>query len=471
LTRYDAVVVGSGPNGLAAGITLAETGRSVLLLEAKESIGGGTRTAELTLPGYHHDICSAVHPLGLGSPFFRRHDLAQYGLEWIQPDLPLAHPFDDGTAAALHRSIDETAGTLEQDGPAYRRLIAPLTRDWQKIIHEFLGPLRFPRHPLAMTRFGIPALLPASTLAHLLFKSQRGRGFFAGLAAHSILPMERSPSASFGLMLAILGHGVGWSIPKGGSKSIAQAMAAHFRALGGKIETNHPVHSLKALPKTNIIMLAVTPRQFIEMAGNEMPGRYRRQLEKYRHGPGVFKLDWALSEPIPWTNSDCRRAGTVHLGSTLDEIAASERAVWRGDNTDKPYVIVVQSSLFDACRAPDGRHTVWAYCHVPHGSTLDRTAAIESQIERYAPGFKETILARHAMTTHDFQQYNPNYIGGDINGGVQDLGQLFTRPVIRPNPYSTPLKGVYLCSSATPPGGGVHGMCGYYSAKSALKNT
>jgi phytoene dehydrogenase-like protein len=470
LTRYDAIVVGSGPNGLAAGITLAETGRSVLLLEAKETIGGGTRTAELTLPGYHHDICSAVHPLGLGSPFFRRLDLAQYGLEWIQPDLPLAHPFDDGTAAALHRSIDETADTLERDGRAYRRLIAPLTRDWQKIIHEFLGPLRFPRHPLAMTRFGIPALFPASTLAHLLFKSERGRGFFAGLAAHSILPMERSPSASFGLMLAILGHGVGWPIPKGGSKSIAQAMATHFRALGGKIETNHPVQSLKALPKTNIIMLAVTPRQFIEMAGDEMPGRYRRQLEKYRHGPGVFKLDWALSEPIPWTNGDCRRAGTVHLGSTLGEIAASERAVWRGDNADKPYVIVVQSSLFDGCRAPDGRHTVWAYCHVPHGSTLDRTAAIESQIERYAPGFNETILARHAMTTHDFQQYNPNYIGGDINGGVQDLGQLFTRPVIRPNPYSTPLKGVYLCSSATPPGGGVHGMCGYFAAKSALEN-
>jgi phytoene dehydrogenase-like protein len=453
---------------LAAGITLAESGRSVLLLEAKETIGGGMRTAELTLPGYQHDICSAVHPLGLGSPFFRRLDLAQYGLDWIQPDLPLVHPFDDGSAAALHRSIEETAETLGQDGRAYRRLIAPLTRDWQKIIHEFLGPLRFPRHPLAMTRFGIPALFPAAALSKLLFRD-KGQGFFAGLAAHSILPMERVPSASFGLMLAILGHGVGWPIPRGGSQAIAQALAAHFRALGGKIETDRPVSALKSLPTADLVMLAVTPKQFIQMAGEALPDRYRRQLENYRHGPGVFKLDWALSGPIPWRSPDCRRAGTVHLGSTLGEIAASERTVWRGNNVDKPYVIVVQSSLFDDCRAPNGHHTAWAYCHVPHGSTEDRTAAIESQIERYAPGFRETILGRHAMTTHDLQQYNPNYIGGDINGGVQDLGQLFTRPVVRLNPYSTPLKGVYLCSSATPPGGGVHGMCGYFAAESALR--
>jgi phytoene dehydrogenase-like protein len=447
---------------------LAETGRSVLLLEAKETIGGGMRTAELTLPGFHHDICSAVHPLGLGSPFFRRLDLAQYGLEWIQPDLPLAHPFDDGSAAALHRSIEETAATLDQDGRAYRRLIAPLTRDWQKIIHEFLGPLRFPRHPLAMARFGIPALFPAATLAKLLFRGEKGRGFLAGLAAHSIMPMEKIPSASFGLMLAILGHGVGWPIPKGGSESIAQALAAHFRALGGTIETGHPVHSLSDLPTAELIMLAITPKQFINIAGDKMPARYRRQLENYRYGPGVFKLDWALSDPIPWRSPDCRRAGTVHLGPTLGEIATSEQAMWHGEHAEKPYVIVVQSSLFDPCRAPNDRHTAWAYCHVPHGSTVDRTAAIENQIERFAPGFCDTILARHAMTTHDYQQYNPNYIGGDINGGVQDLGQLFTRPVARLNPYSTPLKGVYLCSSATPPGGGVHGMCGYFAAESAL---
>ena len=467
---YDAIVVGSGPNGLAAGITLAETGRSVLLLEAKDTIGGGTRTAELTLPGYQHDICSAVHPLGLGSPFFRRLDLAQYGLEWIQPDLPLAHPFDDGSAAALHRSIDETAATLGRDARSYRRLITPLTRKWQRIIHEFLGPLRFPRYPFTMARFGLPALFPASGLAKLLFKEEKARGFFAGLAAHAIIPLEHIATASFGLMLGILGHGVGWPVARGGSQSIADALASHFRALGGAIETNHPVSSLRELPPARIVMLAVTPKQFLGMAGDELPGRYRRQLEGYRYGPGVFKLDWALSEPVPWKNGDCRRAGTVHLGATLAEISASERAMWQGKHSDKPYVLVVQSSLFDDARAPDGGHTAWAYCHVPHGSTADRTAAIEAQIERFAPGFGDTILRRHSMTTHDYQQYNPNYIGGDINGGVQDLGQLFTRPVPRFDPYSTPLKGVYLCSSATPPGGGVHGMCGYFAARSALRN-
>jgi phytoene dehydrogenase-like protein len=454
---------------LAAGITLAETGRSVLLLEAKESIGGGMRTAELTLPGFHHDVCSAVHPLGLGSPFFRGLDLAQYGLEWIQPEIPMAHPFDNGSAAALRRSVEETAEMLGKDGRNYRRLVGPLAKDWQKIIHEFLGPLRFPRHPLAMTRFGIPALAPASLLAKLLFKEEKARGFFAGLAAHCMMPIERVATASFGLMLAILGHGVGWPIPKGGSESIGLAMAAHFRAVGGKIETGHPVESLNELFNADLVMLAITPKQFIEIAGEEMPGRYRRQLENYRYGPGVFKLDWALSDPIPWQNTDCQQAGTVHLGPTLGEISISEQAMWRGNYANKPYVIVVQSSLFDKCRAPDGRHTAWAYCHVPHGSEVDRTAAIEDQIERFAPGFRDTIMARHAMTTQDYQQYNPNYIGGDINGGIQDLGQLFTRPVVRLDPYSTPLKGVYLCSSATPPGGGVHGMCGYFAAQSALR--
>ncbi|MFZ0547836.1 MAG: NAD(P)/FAD-dependent oxidoreductase [Candidatus Promineifilaceae bacterium] len=470
MTKYDAVVVGSGPNGLAAGITLAESGRSVLLLEGNERIGGGTRTAELTLPGFHHDVCSAVHPLGLGSPFFRRLDLAPYGLKWVQPDLPLAHPFDDGTAAALHRSIEETAETLGKDGRAYRRLIGPLTRDWEKIIYEFLGPLRFPRHPLAMARFGLPALFPAAGLAKLLFRGEKARGFYAGLAAHSILPMERLPSASFGLMLAMLGHGVGWPAPRGGSQAISKALAAHFRALGGEIMTGHPVTSLQSLPSADLVFLAVTPKQFVAMAGDELPAGYRRRLGKYRYGPGVFKLDWALSDPIPWRSAECRRAGTVHLGATLAEISASERAAWRGDYGDRPYVIVVQPSLFDDCRAPEGQHTAWAYCHVPNGSTVDRTAAVEAQIERFAPGFRDTILGRHTFTAHELQHYNPNYIGGDINGGVQDLAQLFTRPLPQLNPYSTPLKGVYLCSSSTPPGGGVHGMCGYFAAKSALKD-
>jgi phytoene dehydrogenase-like protein len=469
MADYDAIIVGSGPNGLAAGITLARQGWRVLLLEAKATVGGGMRTAELTLPGFHHDICSAIHPLGMGSPFFKTLDLAEYGLEWIQPELPLAHPFDDGTAVALHQSLEETAAQLGDDGSTYRRLFAPLVADWDKIAREFLGPLSLPRHPLAMAKFGLRAVWPTTTFAKTLFRTERARALFAGLAAHAIMPLEWPLTAAFGLMLGTLGHKVGWPLPQGGSQSIADALAAYLTDLGGEIVTNHEVKSLAELPPARAVLLDVTPRQLLAIAGEALPPSYRRQLENYRYGPGVFKLDWALSEPIPWRAAACRRAGTVHLGPTLDEMALSERVIWQGKVAERPYTLVTQQSLFDDSRAPVGQHTGWAYCHVPNGSTVDMTAAIEAQIERFAPGFRDTILARHTMSTHDFQQYNPNYIGGDINGGVQNWRQLFTRPVPRLNPYTTPLPNVFLCSSATPPGGGVHGMCGYHAAQTVLR--
>jgi phytoene dehydrogenase-like protein len=469
--EYDAIVVGSGPNGLAAAITLVRQGWRVLLLEAKDTIGGGMRTAELTLPGFHHDICSAIHPLGMGSPFFQSLPLADYGLRWIQPNLPLAHPFDDGTAVALHQSLDETAAQLGTDGANYRRLLAPLVADWDKIAREFLGPLSLPRHPLAMAKFGMRALWPTTTLARTLFRTEQARALFAGLAAHSIMPLEWPLTAAFGLMLGTLAHRVGWPLPQGGSQAIANALAAFFTDLGGEIVTNHEVKSLAQLPSARAVLLDVTPQQILAIAGEQLPTGYRRQLEKYQYGPGVFKIDWALSEQIPWRAAACRRAGTVHLGSTLEEIALSERLIWRGEVAERPYTLVTQQSLFDETRAPAGQHTGWAYCHVPNGSTVDMTAAIEAQMERFAPGFGDIVLARHTMTTHDFQLYNANYIGGDINGGVQNWRQLFTRPVPRLNPYTTPLKNLFICSSATPPGGGVHGMCGYHAAQTVLRRS
>lgn len=468
--EFDALVVGSGPNGLAAAVTLAKQGWRVKVLEAKETIGGGTRTAELTLPGFHHDVCSAIHPLGLGSPFFRSLDLGAYGVEWIQPDLPLAHPFDDGTAIEVHQSLETTKQHLGRDGTAYGRLLEPLVRNWDALAHEFLGPLRLPRHPLTMTQFGLRALWPAKTTAQVLFRDEKTRAFFAGLSAHAIMPLEWPTTTAFGLMLATLAHVVGWPLPRGGSQAIADALAACLVDLGGEIEPGHEVKSLRELPDVRAVLFDVTPRQLLQIAGDQLPSSYRDKLQKYRHGPGVFKIDWALSEPIPWKAEACRRAGTVHIGATLEEISASEQLVWKGEHSRRPYTLVTQQSLFDSSRAPDGQHTGWAYCHVPHGSTEDMTAAIEAQIERFAPSFRDCVLARHTMNTQDFQRYNPNYIGGDINGGVQNWRQLFTRPVPRLDPYSTPLPKVFLCSSSTPPGGGVHGMCGFHAAQSVLRN-
>ena len=469
--KYDAVVVGAGPNGLAAAITLARAGRSVLVIEAKATIGGGARTGELTLPGFRHDICSAIHPLGLGSPFMRSLPLERLGVEWIQPDLPLAHPLDDGTAVGLYRSVAETAASIGRDGGAWRALLAPLAADWEKLAPTLLGPHPFSPHLIALARFGIPGLLPANLMPRLIFREERARALFAGLAAHSFLDFGKIFSSSFGLVLGMLGHAVGWPIPKGGSQSIVDGMAAYLRELGGEIVCGWEVETLDELPKSRAILLDVTPRQLLKLTGEKLPASYRRRLQGYRYGPGVFKIDYALSAPVPWTAPECHRAGTVHVGGPLAQIAASERATNRGELSERPYVLVAQQSLFDDSRAPAGKHTLWAYCHVPHGSTADRAEAIEAQIERFAPGFRETILARSARNTQAIHAYNPNYIGGDINGGVQDIRQLWTRPLPAWPPYATPLPGLFLCSSSTPPGGGVHGMCGYHAAQAALSHS
>jgi phytoene dehydrogenase-like protein len=465
----DAVVVGSGPNGLAAAITLARAGRSVLVVERADTIGGGTRSAELTEPGFVHDVCSAIHSLTASSPFFAELRLAEHGLELVHPQAPLAHPLDDGTAVLLERSVDETASGLGADGEAYRRLFAPLVRDADRLVPSLLGPRPIPRHPLVAARFGLPALRSAVGLARR-FEGERAKALFVGIAAHSIQSLRRSPTASFGLVLGLFAHAYGWPLARGGSQTIADSMAAYLRSLGGQIETGRPVSSIDELPGAEATLLDLTPKGVIEVAGHRLPDRYLHALRRYRYGPGVFKVDWALDGPVPWTAQDCLRAATVHLGGTAAEIVESEEAVWRGEAAERPFVLVVQQSLFDDSRAPAGKHTLWAYCHVPSGSTVDMTERIEAQVERFAPGFRGRILARHTMGPGEMEAYNPNYVGGDINGGVQDLRQLWTRPALRWNPYSTPVKGLYLCSSATPPGGGVHGMCGYHAARAALRS-
>ncbi len=469
--EHDAIVVGSGPNGLAAAITLARAGCAVRVLEANATIGGGVRSGELTLPGFTHDVCSAIHPLALSSPFFQTLPLANYGLEWIQPPIALAHPLDDGSAAALHRSLEETAGSLGPDGPAWGDLMRPLVRDWEKLRSEFLQPmLHLPRHPVTLACFGVQAILPAGMLARFRFRNSLARALFAGNAAHSFLPLETVASAAFGLVLGAAGHAVGWPLPRGGARTIANALAAHLRELGGEIETNCRIENLGQLPPARAVLFDTTCWQFSRIAGDQLPARYRERLERFRHAPGVFKIDYALSAPVPWRAAECRSAGTLHLGGTLEEIAAGEREVAEGRHPERPFVLVAQQSLFDPTRAPEGRHTLWAYCHVPHGSERDMTEAIEHQIERFAPGFRDCMLARHTLDTARLERANPNLIGGDINGGAANLWQLIARPVLSPTPYRTPLRGFYLCSSSTPPGGGVHGMCGYHAARAALRD-
>jgi phytoene dehydrogenase-like protein len=468
--EYDAVIVGSGPNGLAAAITLARAGCSVLVCEANTTIGGGARSAELTLPGFVHDVCSAVHPLAAGSPFFKTLPLERLGLAWIQPEIPLAHPFDDGTAACLYRDVDFTAEQLRGDSRAYRRMMSRLARNWEKLANEFLQPmLHLPRHPVALARFGIPALWPASSLAKTLFKHEPARALFGGIAAHSFLPLESIASSAFGLVLGMAGHAVGWPIPRGGSQAIANALADYLRELGGKIETNHRIEDLNDLPKSRVVLLDVSVWEFLRIARGQMPPAYTHRLESFQHAPGIFKIDYALSKRIPWKAEACRRAGTIHLGGTLDEIAAAERDVARGRIPERPFTLVAQQSLFDETRAPRGQHTLWAYCHVPFGCDTDMSDRIESQIERFAPGFRDCILARHMMGAADLEKSNLNLAGGDINGGAANLMQLIARPILSPKPYRTPLRGVYLCSASTPPGGGVHGMCGYHAARLALR--
>ena len=465
-----AVVVGSGPNGLAGALELARAGLDVDLYEAEEIVGGGVRSLELTLPGFVHDVCSAIHPLGAQSPFFRSLDL---DVEWVQPDAQAAHPLDDGTAVLLERDLETTADGLGVDGEAYKKLVAPLVEHWPLVEPVLIGPL--PPSALALARLArtlgprpaLHALASARSLAESTFTTERARAFFAGLSSHSMLPLERRPSAGFGLSLLVLGHVFGWSFPRGGAQRLTDALVAQLAKDGVRVHTSSPVDEL---PAADVVLGDVAPRELLRLAHGRFPERYERALRRYRHGPGAFKLDWALSEPIPWRAPEVSRAATVHLGGTLDELSASEWAAWTGRKGPAPFVLLAQHTRFDPSRAPAGKHTAWAYCHVPNGSREDYTEAIEAQVERFAPGFRETVLARSAWGPAEIEGHNRNLVGGDINCGAMDLGQLFTRPVRSRVPYRTPLEGVYLCSAATPPGGGVHGMCGMSAARVALED-
>lgn len=465
----EAIVIGSGPNGLAAAIELARNDVEVLVVEAADEIGGGTRSGELTLPGFVHDVCSAVHPMGILSPFYRQLPLDEYGLEWIKPPASVAHPLDDRDAVMLYRSLDRTADALGEDRRNWIRLIEPLMHDVHGLLEDAMGPLGIPKHPIQMARFGLRGAFSANRLARLLFRETEARALLAGCAGHSVLPLTQPLTAALGVLFALTAHVEDWPVARGGSQAIARALGGYLESLGGRIETGHRVERLDALPPAPIVIFDTSPEQLSTIAGDALPEGYRRRLGRYRYGPGAFKVDWALDGPIPWSDPRCLEASTVHVGGTLEEICASEREMYAGRHSDRPYLILCQQSQFDDTRAPAGQHTGYAYCHVPHGSTVDRTDAIEAQIERFAPGFRDRILARHTMNPVEFEQHNPNYKGGAITGGVADALQLFNRPVTRLDPYSTPNPRLFICSAATPPGGGVHGLGGYHAARSALR--
>jgi phytoene dehydrogenase-like protein len=469
VSTVDAVVVGAGPNGLAAAVELARGGASVLVLEARETIGGGTRVAELTLPGFRHDVCSGCHPTGVVSPFFRGLDLESHGLRWVRPPASVAHPLDGEPAVMLRRSLDETAAALGEDSEIYRRTFAPFLRDPHGLLADLLGPLRWPSHPFLMARFGLAGLLPATALLRARFRGPRARAVLAGCAAHSILPFDRPLTGAVALIFALTAHVDDWPVAAGGSNAITDALASLLRSLGGVIETGVHVRGLADLPPARVVLFDTSPAQLADICGAALPDGYVRRLRRFRYGPGVFKLDLALDGPIPWSDLRCLEASTVHVGGTLEELAAAEAAVARGEHPDRPFVMVVQQSQFDATRAPAGKHTGYAYCHVPPGSTVDYTDVVERQIERFAPGFRDRILARHCTWPADLERDNPNYVGGAITGGSTELSQFFTRPVARLDPYSTPHPRIFLCSASTPPGPGVHGMCGYFAARSALR--
>jgi phytoene dehydrogenase-like protein len=464
---YDAVVIGAGPNGLAAAITLAQAGKSVVVFEANSSLGGGVRSAELTLPGYTHDLCSSVYPLAIGSPFFRTLPLHNHGLEWIDPSVPLAHPLDDGGAVLLHRSVNETMRGLSEDGDAYRKVFGWLADCWDGLDADILAPPHAPRHPLQLVRFGYSAIQPARRFATERFSGLRARALFAGIAAHSMLPLDRFGSAAFGLVLGAAAHAFGWPLVRGGAQRLADALSAYFMSLGGEIVLGRSVGSLEELPQSRAVLCDLTPRQVATIAGARLAAGYRQRLSRFRYGMGAYKIDWALSAPVPWRAPECSLAATIHLGGSLEEIAASEAAAWNGEHARRPFVLIVQPSLFDDSRAPIGKHTLWGYCHVPNGSASNMTENIETQIERFAPGFRDCVLARTIAPPAELERRNANLVGGDINGGAPDIRQLFLRP--NRKLYSTSEKGLYLCSASTPPGGGVHGMCGYFAARRALR--
>jgi phytoene dehydrogenase-like protein len=466
---YDGVVVGAGPNGMAAAIVLARAGLRVQLREAADEPGGGARTSPLTLPGFAHDVCSAVHPLGLASPFFRRLPLARYGLEWILPPASAAHPLDDGTAVILERSTTAMDRHLGPDAAAWRALMDPFVSRWQPLLADALAPLKVPRHPLLLARFGLVALPAATWLARRRFRGPRAAALFGGLAAHATVPLREPPSAVFGMMLGLAGHAVGWPLARGGSGVLTRALIAYFQSLGGEVVTGAPVGSLDELPAARAVLLDLTPRQMLRLNGTRFSKLYRLQLERFQYGLGTFKVDWALDAPIPWRAPAANRTATLHLGGTLEELDHARQLEWHGQPADRPFVLLVQPSLFDASRAPEGKHAVWAYCHLPHASPVDMTERIEAQIERFAPGFGKRILGRHVMSAADFERHDANLIGGDIAGGEATLLQLFFRPVPRPLPYATSDPRVFVCSASTPPGAGVHGMCGYHAARLALR--
>ncbi|MGN6295346.1 MAG: phytoene desaturase family protein [Ginsengibacter sp.] len=469
-SNYDAVVVGSGPNGFAAAITLQRAGISVLLVEEKEIVGGGVRSAELTLPGFIHDVCSTVYPLGEDSPVFKSLNLSQFGVQYLKPPYALAHPFDDGSSVAVSTSIYETAVQLGKDAKNYEKIFLPLVMQWPSIRSAFLGPLYLGAFSKNNLKFAIQAINSGRHFAQHHFETAKAQALFSGMAAHSILPLNKLSTASIGIVLNTVAHINGWPLPKGGAQKITYALAASFESYGGEIQKGFKISSLQQLPQTKAVLLDVTPAQLLRIAGDQFSKLYEWQLRNYQYGAGVFKIDWALSQPVPFTDKKCRAAATIHIGGSLQEICDSENAISKNQIPDKPFVLFVQPGVVDSSRAPAGKQTAWAYCHVPNGSTKDMTEAIENQVERFAPGFKDCILARHVMNTHDIQDYNSNYMGGDINGGAATITQIFTRPAIRLSPYKTPAKGIYLCSSSTPPGGGVHGICGYYAARAALKD-